>query len=63
LSHWSAAALWRIRPNSRTRIDVTVPHPSRSTQQIHRHISEVPEDERTVRAAEEFERFASLSNA
>ena len=23
LSHWSAAALWVIRPNSRTMIDVT----------------------------------------
>ena len=48
LSHWSAAALWMIRPNSRTRIDVTVPHRSRSSDSIRRHISEVPEDERTV---------------
>jgi very-short-patch-repair endonuclease len=48
LSHWSAAALWMIRPNSRTRIDVTVPHRSRSSDLIRRHISEVPEDERTV---------------
>jgi very-short-patch-repair endonuclease len=45
LSHWSAAALWRIRPNSRTRIDVTVPHRSRSSDLIRRHISEVPSDE------------------
>jgi very-short-patch-repair endonuclease len=49
LSHWSAAALWMIRPNSRTRIDVTVPHRSRSSDPIRRHISEVPEDERTVK--------------
>lgn len=48
LSHWSAAALWQIRPNSRTRIDVTVPHPSRSTRQIRRHVSRVPEDERAI---------------
>jgi len=48
LSHWSAAALWMIRPNSRTRIDVTVPHRSRSSDPIRRHISEVPEDEQTI---------------
>jgi very-short-patch-repair endonuclease len=50
LSHWSAAALWKIRPNSRSRIDVTVAHRSRSSRAICRHISQVPEDER---AAEE----------
>jgi very-short-patch-repair endonuclease len=48
LSHWSAAALWGIRPNSRSRVDVTVAHRSRSSEQIHRHISDVPEDERAV---------------
>jgi very-short-patch-repair endonuclease len=48
LSHWSAAALWKIRPNSRGRIDVTVAHGSRSSKEIFRHISEVPEDERAV---------------
>jgi very-short-patch-repair endonuclease len=48
LSHWSAAALWMIRPNSRTRIDVTVPHPSRSSALIRRHVSRVPGDERGV---------------
>jgi len=48
LSHWSAAALWMIRPSSRTRIDVTVSHRSRSSYLIRRHISEVPADERTV---------------
>jgi len=48
LSHWSAAALWAIRPNSRSRIDVTVAHRSRSAKLIRRHVSEVPGDERTV---------------
>ncbi len=38
-----------IRPNARTRIDVTVPHRSRSSDLIRRHISEVPEDERKVK--------------
>jgi very-short-patch-repair endonuclease len=47
LSHWSAAALWLIRPNSKRRIDVAVPHPSRSTAQIYRHISAIAADERT----------------
>ncbi|HEX6602813.1 MAG TPA: DUF559 domain-containing protein [Solirubrobacterales bacterium] len=37
-----------IRPTSRTRIDVTVPHRSRSSELIHRRISIVPADERTV---------------
>jgi very-short-patch-repair endonuclease len=48
LSHWSAAALWMIRPNARTRVDVTVPHRSRSSDRIRRHISQLPADERTV---------------
>jgi very-short-patch-repair endonuclease len=48
LSHWSAAALWMIRPNSREKIDVTVSHRSRSSDLIRRHVSEVPEDERPV---------------
>jgi len=48
LSHWSAAALWMIRPNSRERIDVIVSHRSRSSSLIRRHISQVPEDERTM---------------
>jgi very-short-patch-repair endonuclease len=48
LSHWSAAALWMIRPNSRSRIDVTVPHRSRSSDPIFRHVSAVPVDERAV---------------
>jgi len=49
LSHWSAAALWKIRPNQRTRIDVTVPHRSRSSDLIRRHVSEIPLDERGVK--------------
>ena len=48
LSHRSAAAAWGIRPTSRSRIDVTVAHRSRSSRAIHRHVSEVPEDERAV---------------
>jgi very-short-patch-repair endonuclease len=49
LSHWSAAALWGIQPNSRTRIDVTVPHATRSSDPIRRHVSRVPDDEVTVK--------------
>src|SRR4051812_19529438 len=45
LRHWSAAALWGIRPNSKSRIDVTVSHRSRSSPAICRHISQVPPDE------------------
>jgi very-short-patch-repair endonuclease len=48
LSHHSAAALWMIRPNSRTRVDITVAHRSRSSNLIHRHFSQVPEDERRL---------------
>jgi very-short-patch-repair endonuclease len=51
LSHWSAAALWGIRSSSRERIDVTVPHRSRSSDLIRRHISQVPADEQTVEEA------------
>jgi very-short-patch-repair endonuclease len=50
LSHWSAAALWGIRPSSRSRIDVTVRHRSRSSKAICRHVSRVPADERAVKA-------------
>jgi very-short-patch-repair endonuclease len=49
LSHWSAAALWELRSTARERIDVTVPHRSRSSGRIRRHISQVPDDERTVK--------------
>src|SRR3954452_7630870 len=48
LSHWSAAALWRIRPNGRPLIDVTTPHKSRSWDGIKRHHKALPPDEVTV---------------
>jgi very-short-patch-repair endonuclease len=49
LSHWSAAALWMIRPNSRSVIDITVPQKSRSWAEIKRHHKALPPDEITVR--------------
>ncbi len=49
LSHWSAAALWGIRPNGRFRIDVAVPRRSHSSKAICRHFSRLPGDERAVR--------------
>jgi very-short-patch-repair endonuclease len=49
LSHWSAAALWMIRPNSRSVIDITTPHKSRSWDGIKRHHKALPTDEVTVR--------------
>jgi very-short-patch-repair endonuclease len=48
LSHWSAASLWGIRPTSRTTIDVTVPHDTRSSKLICRHVSALPADEITA---------------
>jgi very-short-patch-repair endonuclease/predicted transcriptional regulator of viral defense system len=48
LSHWSAAALWRIRPNSRTAVDVTASHKSRSWDGIRRHHKALPPDEIAV---------------
>jgi len=48
LSHWSAAALWMIRPNSRSVIDVTDPRKSRSWDGIRRHHKALPVDEVTV---------------
>ncbi|HEV2727586.1 MAG TPA: DUF559 domain-containing protein [Solirubrobacterales bacterium] len=48
LSHWSAAALWMIRPNSRTIIDVTCPRKSRSWAGIRRHHKPLPADETTT---------------
>jgi very-short-patch-repair endonuclease len=48
LSHWSAAALWMIRPNSRAVIDVTTPHKSRTWDGIRRHHKALPVDEVTV---------------
>jgi len=49
LSHHSAAALWGIRPSSRTIIDVTCPRRSRSWQGIRRHYKALPPDEVTTR--------------
>jgi very-short-patch-repair endonuclease len=49
LSHHSAAALWGIRPTSRTLIDVSRPYGGRSTARIEFHRSSVPPDERTVK--------------
>jgi len=49
LSHHSAAALWRIRPSSRSIIDVTTPHKSRSWDGIKRHHKALPPDEITVK--------------
>jgi very-short-patch-repair endonuclease len=48
LSHWSAAAHWLIRPSSRSAIDVTTPHKSRSWDGIRRHHKALPPDEVTV---------------
>lgn len=49
LSHWSAAALWMIRPNSRSVIDVTDSVKSRSWDGIRRHHKALPPDEVTVK--------------
>lgn len=48
LSHWSAAALWMIRPNSRSIVDVTDPVKSRTWDGIRRHHKALPPDEVTV---------------
>ena len=49
LSHWSAAALWGVRPNSRGTIDITDPVKSRTWDGIDRHCKALPPDEVTVR--------------
>jgi very-short-patch-repair endonuclease len=48
LSHFSAAALWGIWPNSRSQVDVIVSRRSRSSPAIRRHVAVLPVDERTV---------------
>lgn len=48
LSHWSAASHWRIRPSSRSVIDVTTPAKSRSWKGIRRHHKALPSDEVVV---------------
>jgi very-short-patch-repair endonuclease len=49
LSHRSAAALWGIRSFSGGPVEVTVPHRSRSSDRIRRHIAVLPADEVTIR--------------
>jgi len=49
LSHWSAAALWMIRPTSRSAIDITTPQKSRSWAGIKRHHKALPIDEVTAK--------------
>lgn len=48
LSHWSAAALWRIRASGRELIDVTSPAKANSIREIRRHLRALPPDEVTV---------------
>jgi very-short-patch-repair endonuclease len=48
LSHWSAAALWGIRPGARETTDVTVPRRGRNSDTIRRHYGALPTDEVTV---------------
>jgi len=47
LSHRSAAALWKLREDSRAAINVTTPHRSRSWRHICRHVSSLFPDEVT----------------
>jgi very-short-patch-repair endonuclease len=49
LSYRAAAALWGIRSPSSGAIDVTVPHRSRSSSRIRRHLASLPADEVTTR--------------
>ena len=49
LSHWSAAALWMVRPNTRSIVDVITPHKSRSWHGVLRHHKALPPDEVTVK--------------
>jgi len=49
LSHRAAAALWGIRSPVGGPVDVTVPHRSRSSAQIRRHLAVLPADEVTTR--------------
>jgi very-short-patch-repair endonuclease len=48
LSHWSAAALWGIRPNRRSHADVTASWKSRSWDGIRCHHKALPTDEVTI---------------
>jgi hypothetical protein len=49
LSHRAAAALWGIRSLSGGAIDISVPHRSRSSSDIRRHLASLPADEVTTR--------------
>jgi very-short-patch-repair endonuclease len=49
LSHRAAAALWGIRSPSGGAIDISVPHRSRSSSDIRRHLASLPADEVTAR--------------
>lgn len=49
LGHRSAAAPWGIRRTAPDRIGITVPGPTRSSSRIRRHVTRLPEDERTER--------------
>ncbi len=49
LSHRSAAALWMVRPTSRSIIDITDPQKSRSWKGVRRHHKPLPGDEITVK--------------
>lgn len=51
LSHRSAAALWGIRRPTSGPAHVTLPHKSRSTPKIRRHVAGLPPDEVTTRHA------------
>src|SRR3954454_1482186 len=48
LSHRSAAALWRIRNDARTRVEVSVPKHRRSTARLEVHAIDMAADEITV---------------
>jgi hypothetical protein len=49
LSYSSAAALWRVRAPLGGRVEITVPHATRTWKGIRRHVQVVPADELTVR--------------
>jgi very-short-patch-repair endonuclease len=47
LSHYSAAALWKLRGHSERAVEVTIPHKSTSSKEIRRHHKALPADEVT----------------
>lgn len=48
LSHRSGAALWRVRPTARTRVEVTTPRKLRTLPSLLPHCAVVPDDEITT---------------